>query len=464
MTSDRSWIGRSRFDAWKNIFEDYKKGVASFIKFSSEHVEDDSNIIRWPYQECENKHWKGYDDVTYDLYRHGIMEWYTKWDLHGEKNVRHVEAGTSSCSIGQRDVDMYDVMDMLRDIGEANRHLEDLEEEPNASAKDFYKMLDSASEPIYPNNTDFTALSFVNKLLHFKNKHNCSNNGFDELLKIIGSVLPPGHKLPLTYYEVRKLIKGLHMRYEKINACENDCILFYKENSEKTHCDICTVDFPDVYNRSSGINFMMKAALMWTISDFPTLGMLSGWSTKGKLSCPVCIGGVKAKHLKHGGKPSFYGTARYFLEADDPLRRSIKFGSRETRSVTSRYSGLIVKTLCEEIQFPPPGKTIRRKPRDYGVTHNWTHFSPFFELPYWETLSLRHNIDVMHTEKNIFENIFFTLLNVRKKTKDNSKARKNCKELGVHRELWIQDGDTMPSAPYVLEKEQILKSLKWTEE
>ncbi|XP_074361259.1 uncharacterized protein LOC141701533 [Apium graveolens] len=150
----------------------------------------------------------------------------------------------------------------------------------------------------------------------------------------------------------------------------------------------------------------MKAALMWTISDFPTLGMLSGWSTKG----------------------------------------------------------LIVKTLCEEIQFPPPGKSIRRKPRDYGVTHNWTHFSPFFELPYWETLSLRHNIDVMHTEKNIFENIFFTLLNVRKKTKDNSKARKDFKELGVHRELWIQDGNTMPSAPYVLEKEQILKSFKWIEE
>ncbi|KAL8117782.1 hypothetical protein AgCh_015615 [Apium graveolens] len=67
---------------------------------------------------------------------------------------------------------------------------------------------------------------------------------------------------------------------------------------------------------------MMKAALLWTINDFPALAMLSGWSTKGKLACPVCMGEVKAKQLKHGGKSTFYGIARYFLEADDPLRRS----------------------------------------------------------------------------------------------------------------------------------------------
>ena len=114
-----------------------------------------------------------------------------------------------------------------------------MEEEPNKAAKEFYKMLDSASESIYPNNTKFTTLEFVNKLLHFKNKHNCSNNGFDELLHLIGSVLPDGHKLPEDYYAVRKMIRGLNMGYEKIDACENDCMLFYKENSNKTHCDIC---------------------------------------------------------------------------------------------------------------------------------------------------------------------------------------------------------------------------------
>ncbi|KAL8105495.1 hypothetical protein AgCh_029327 [Apium graveolens] len=55
------------------------------------------------------------------------------------------------------------------------------------------------------------------------------------------------------------------------------------------------------YDRSSGINFMMKAALIWTISNFAALGMLSGWSTKGKLSCPdEVILTAKARKPKKG--------------------------------------------------------------------------------------------------------------------------------------------------------------------
>jgi len=36
---------------------------------------------------------------------------------------------------------------------------------------------------------------------------------------------------------------------------------------------------------------------------------------------------------------------------------------------------------------------------------------------------LRHNLDVMHFEKNVFENIFNTVMDVKGKTKDNIKAR-----------------------------------------
>ncbi|OMO57751.1 Transposon, En/Spm-like protein [Corchorus capsularis] len=36
-------------------------------------------------------------------------------------------------------------------------------------------------------------------------------------------------------------------------------------------------------------NFQLRAALMWTISDFPAYAMLSGWSTHGRLACPYCM-------------------------------------------------------------------------------------------------------------------------------------------------------------------------------
>ena len=51
---------------------------------------------------------------------------------------------------------------------------------------------------------------------------------------------------------------------------------------------------------------------------------------------------------------------------------------------------------------------------------------------------LRHNLDVMHIEKNFFDNIFNTIMDVKGKTKDNMKARmdllEHCKlpELELH--------------------------------
>ena len=59
----------------------------------------------------------------------------------------------------------------------------------------------------------------------------------------------------------------------------------------------------------------------------------------------------------------------------------------------------------------------------FGLAHNWLKRSIFWELPYWKTNLLRHNLGVMHIEKNMFENIFNTVMDVKGKTKDNIKAR-----------------------------------------
>ncbi|XP_042958210.1 uncharacterized protein LOC122293820 [Carya illinoinensis] len=39
------------------------------------------------------------------------------------------------------------------------------------------------------------------------------------------------------------------------------------------------------YDAATKETFMLHAALLWTINDFPAYGNLSGWSTKGKLAC-----------------------------------------------------------------------------------------------------------------------------------------------------------------------------------
>ena len=59
----------------------------------------------------------------------------------------------------------------------------------------------------------------------------------------------------------------------------------------------------------------------------------------------------------------------------------------------------------------------------------------FFELPYWQYNTLRHNLDVMHIEKNICDNIIGTLLDIPGKTKDHANARFDLKDLGIRKKL-----------------------------
>lgn len=61
--------------------------------------------------------------------------------------------------------------------------------------------------------------------------------------------------------------------------------------------------------------------------------------------------------------------------------------------------------------------------------------SIFFNLPYWEFNSLRHNLDVIHIEKNMFDNIIYSLLNDKDKSKDNIKARKDLQDMGIRCDL-----------------------------
>ena len=63
--------------------------------------------------------------------------------------------------------------------------------------------------------------------------------------------------------------------------------------------------------------FMMKVAVMWTISDFPRLGMLGGIQTKGYKACPICLDDTDAK-FSHGRMS--YMRARRWLDMNHEFR------------------------------------------------------------------------------------------------------------------------------------------------
>ena len=71
---------------------------------------------------------------------------------------------------------------------------------------------------------------------------------------------------------------------------------------------------------------------------------------------------------------------------------------------------------------------------DYGLQYNWTKQSIFWELPYWKDHVVHHCLDVMHVEKNVFDNIMHTMMNSGR-TKDNEKAMMDLEEYCRRHEL-----------------------------
>ena len=69
----------------------------------------------------------------------------------------------------------------------------------------------------------------------------------------------------------------------------------------------------------------------------------------------------------------------------------------------------------------------------------WKKRSIFFTLLYWEYHKLRHNLDVMHIEKNVISNILSTLLNLKEQTKNNYKACLDFVNMGIRNELHLYE-------------------------
>ncbi|XP_075665539.1 uncharacterized protein LOC142635228 [Castanea sativa] len=108
-----------------------------------------------------------------------------------------------------------------------------------------------------------------------------------------------------------------------------------------------------------------------------------------------------------------------------------------------------------------------KRKRGEADQSGWKKRSILFTLPYWEDHKLRHNLDMMHIEKNVMDNILGTLLNLKDQTKDNSKARLDLADMGIRTQLHLQrrsdDKYIIPPACFhmsSLERDGFLQVLK----
>ncbi|XP_058003717.1 uncharacterized protein LOC131180116 [Hevea brasiliensis] len=125
--------------------------------------------------------------------------------------------------------------------------------------------------------------------------------------------LPPGMCMKEPYLFLSIIVSGPQNPKHRLDVYLQPLIV---ELTQLWHVGVQT------YDASKKQNFQMYAALMWTISDFPSYSMLSGWSTAGRLACPYCVDYSDAFSLSHGGKISWFDSHRKFLPQNHPFRRN----------------------------------------------------------------------------------------------------------------------------------------------
>ncbi|KAL6533628.1 hypothetical protein OROHE_013461 [Orobanche hederae] len=435
----------------------------------------------------------------------------------------------------------------------------------------YNRMLLEAQTPVFPGCRE-NVLQYVMEQMKIKVKHKMSVSAFDEIQEQICKLLPDDHNLPKSHYKVRNILSSLGLKYRIIDACPNDCVLFYKEYKDLDYCLVCgqcrfqvnrksskkripvkvvryfpliprlqrlymslhtaeamrwyaekridddvlrhaadgkgfkhfdrefgdfaaevrnvrpglstdgfnpwgsnssavstwpvilmpynlppwmcmnkefnflTVLIPgpkspgkclDVYLRplidelkllwQNGVPtydkftdtmFTMRAAVMWTISDFPAYGMLAACRTKGYNGCPICLDDVNSSW--HAGKVCYLGHRRW-LPHDHPWRQDEGHfdGTVENNPKPRSWSG---EEILERLSYFDFGvltndadvkKCNPIPPHDLSY---WDHKSIFFELPYWSKLKLRNNLDAMHIEKNVCDSVVGTILGIKFKT------------------------------------------------
>jgi len=141
-------------------------------------------------------------------------------------------------------------------------------------------------------------------------------------------------------------------------------------------------------------SFTLRALLMWTISDFPTYGLISGLCCKGYKGCPHCGPDTDARMAKVGdvlsnrrtrGSKIVYGGIRRYLPRHHPYRRNRRFnGQPEHRGRPRIQTGqdVIRYAMWRQSYLDLGGK--ENGPDDPMHVTGVKRLSALYELEYWE--------------------------------------------------------------------------------
>jgi hypothetical protein len=149
----------------------------------------------------------------------------------------------------------------------------------------------------------------------------------------------------------------------------------------------------DTVDALTGKSFKLKAAVLWCIHDYPALSTLSGRTTRGFFACLHCDKNPLSYSIR--SKLCYIGHCR-FLPKRHRLRTNNEYSSlHESKGMPGTFTTEELLQALEKVKDVRPGEKRRR----HEHVPIWGRKVRLWDLPYWPSLKLRHNLDVMHIEK-----------------------------------------------------------------
>ncbi|XP_019184421.1 PREDICTED: uncharacterized protein LOC109179380 [Ipomoea nil] len=237
---DRSWMYEKRTTL------KFIQGVQEFIQCAEENRNKKAeDFITCPCCDCKIfRRYRSSEEVKIHLIRRGFKERYEQWIWHGESlppstSVSKNEAQAYSETHAENETHVSnDKGDEIND--RIDEMMCDMQEDFSEMPTEFKCLFDNAEKPLFSGCTKFTKLSGVLKLYNLKAKNGWSDKSFTGLLEILKDMLPSENEIPISTYEVKKLLCPLGMDIERIHACPNDCILYWKEYKDLHVCPKCS--------------------------------------------------------------------------------------------------------------------------------------------------------------------------------------------------------------------------------
>ncbi|XP_073152988.1 uncharacterized protein [Henckelia pumila] len=283
MAYDRSWIDRRFVNGSLN--EEYLNGIEVFVTFAKSNptcLPDET--IRCPcnHKKCQNLSYWDENTVKVHLCRYEFVPNYYKWYLYGENYIRpsfqgiNMEAPSSSRSNRRMSTDdmtpnfatltnpnsysdseyqfggdqtYYDypnVIDeaIMNEDPDTNvvedPHVNVNEEDPNMISRALYDMIKSTEKDIWEGNPyGHTLLSVLARLLKMKYQHSMSERNYNDMCQLMTELCPADHYFPKKFNATKKLVKYMGLPVDKIDCCNNNCMIYWGTESELTTCRFC---------------------------------------------------------------------------------------------------------------------------------------------------------------------------------------------------------------------------------